>query len=81
MGSFCTPHLLVQTLILTVQLQSYDLDLFNTFYDLVVFERCKSKIMNMYIILLESIHNDRCCIVLSNNTVRRVLVELQVAVY
>lgn len=28
--------------------------------------------MNMYMILLESIHNDRCFIVLSNNTVRRV---------
>lgn len=37
--------------------------------------------MNMCMILLESIHNDRCFIVLSNNTVRRVLVELQVAVY
>lgn len=32
----------------------------------------KFKIKNMYMILLESIHNDRCCIVLSNNTVRRV---------
>lgn len=41
----------------------------------------KFKIKNMYMILLESIHNDRCFIVLSNNTVRRVLVELQVAVY
>lgn len=33
-------------------------------------------------ILLESIHNDRCCIVLHNSTVRwKGLVELQVAVY
>lgn len=32
----------------------------------------KFKIKNMYMILLESIHNDRCFIVLSNNTVRRV---------
>lgn len=32
----------------------------------------KFKIMNMYMILLESIHNNRCFIVLSNNTVRRV---------
>lgn len=72
-----------RTDLLTVQLQSFDLYLFNTLYDLVDFERCKSnskkkeackviKIMNMYMILLESIHNDRCCIVLSNNTVRRV---------
>lgn len=70
-----------RTDLLTVQLQSFDLDLFNTVYDLVDFERCKSnskkkeackviKIMKMYMILLESIHNDRCYIVLHNSTVR-----------
>lgn len=42
----------------------------------------KFKIMNMYMILFESIHNDRCCIVLRNSTVIwKGLVELQVAVY
>lgn len=40
------------------------------------------KIKNICMILLEIIHNDRCCIVLHNSTVRwKGLVELQVAVY
>lgn len=81
MGSFCTPHSLVQTywqfsckvLICICSIH------FMTWWiskDVRVTERkrrhAKFKIMNMYMILLESIHNDRCFIVLSNNTVKRV---------
>lgn len=80
-GSFCTPHSLVQTYwqfsckvliwICSIHFMTWWIS-----KDVRVTARkrrhAKFKIKNMYMILLESIHNDRCFIVLSNNTVRRV---------